>query len=173
MRHRNVVDFPFSAPDYDDMRRATTQFQDIAGIISFRTPVLDDAGEPAIIRTGGVTPNFLRLLGARVVLGRNFTDADATAPPAAAPGAAAAAPPVPPPPAIAILSNQLWKRRYSSDPGVIGRSIDLGGGKAQIVGVLEPGFELLFPPKSGVERLPELWTAMRIDFADRKSTRLN
>ncbi len=163
MRHRNVVDFPFSAPDYDDMRRGTTQFQDIAGVVTFRMPVMDDAGEPAIIRAAGVTPNFLRLLGARVVLGRDFTDADATAPPAAAPGAPAAA--QAPPPAIAILSNELWKRRYSSDPGAIGRSIDLGGGKAQIVGVLEPGFELLFPPKSGVERLPELWTAMRIDFA--------
>jgi putative ABC transport system permease protein len=165
MRHRNVVDFPFSAPDYDDMRRGATQFQDIAGINTFRAPVRDDAGEPAIIRTGGVTPNCLRLLGARVVLGRDFTDADATAPPAAAPGAPAAAPAAPPPPAIAILSNELWKRRYSSDPGVIGRSIDIGGGKAQIVGVLEPGFELLFPPKSNVERMPELWNAMRIDFA--------
>ena len=161
MRHHNVVDFPFSAPDYDEMRRGTTQFQDIAGIFTFRAPVLDDAGEPTTLRASGVTSNFLPLLGARLVLGRGFTDADATAVPAATPGAA----PVAPPPTICILSNELWKRRYSGDRNVIGRSIDIFGGKAQIVGVLEPGFQLLFPPKSNVERLPDLWTAMRIDFA--------
>jgi predicted permease len=168
MRHRNVVDFPFSGPDFDDMRHQTTQFQEIAGIFSGRAVVRDESGQPALLRQGAVTPNFLHLLGARVILGRDFTDADAIPPPPApaAAGNPPAAPPQPQLPTIAILSDELWKRRYGGDPGVVGRSIELGGGgKAQIVGVLEPGFELLFPPKSGVERVPELWTALRADFA--------
>ncbi|HUI56596.1 MAG TPA: ABC transporter permease [Bryobacteraceae bacterium] len=169
MRHRNVVDFPFSAPDFDDMCHANTQFQELAGIVTGRAVVRDDAGDPEMIRNAAVTTNFLRILGARVVLGRDFIDADSTPPPPAPPpaaGVAAAAPP-PPVPAMAILSDDLWKRRYGGDPRVIGRSIDFGGGKAQIVGVLEPGFELLFPPRAGVERLPEIWTAFRINFAAR------
>ena len=160
MRRRNVVDFPFSGPDFDDLRHDATQFHDIAAIFSGRAVVRDDSGEPALLTNGAVTPNFFRLLGAHVVLGRDFTETDATPQAPAAAGNAAAAP------VIAIPSNELWKRRYGGDPRVLGRPIELGaGGRAQIVGVLEPGFELLFPPRSGVERVPELWTALRVDFA--------
>ncbi|HEX3745690.1 MAG TPA: ABC transporter permease [Bryobacteraceae bacterium] len=162
MRHRNVVDFPFSGPDFDDMVHQTTQFEEIGAIFSGRAAVRDDNGEPALLTNGAVTPNFFHILGARVILGRDFIAGDAT--PQAPPAAGAAAPPRLP--AIAILSYDLWKRRYGGDPGVIGRSIELGGGaQAQIVGVLEPEFELLFPPASGVERKPELWTALRANFA--------
>jgi putative ABC transport system permease protein len=164
MRRRNVVDFPFSGPDFDDMRHGNTQFDEIAGVFTDRAVVRDDTGEPAVLSTAAVTPNFIRLLGGRVTLGRDFTDNDAVP---QAPAAAGAAPQTQPAlPTMAILSNNLWKRRYGGDPNVLGRSIELdGGGKAQIVGVLEPGFELLFPPRAGVERLPELWTAIRLNFA--------
>src|ERR1019366_3434178 len=37
-------------------------------------------------------------------------------------------------------------------------------GGAQIVGVLAPGFELLFPPDTNVERLPDVWFALRIPY---------
>ena len=98
-----------------------------------------------------------------MALGRDFTENDAIPQPAAAGNAPAAQPALP---IIAILSNDLWKRRYGGDPNVLGRSIEIGGGgNAQIVGVLEPGFELLFPPRAGVERMPELWTALRANFA--------
>src|SRR5579872_4811908 len=103
MRRRNVVDFPFSGPDFDDMRRQTTQFQEIAGIFTGRAVVRDERGDPSLLRFGSITPNFLHILGGRVVLGRDFTDADGTPPPAAT-GAAAAAP-GPPPPTVAILSD--------------------------------------------------------------------
>ena len=163
MRRRNVVDFPLSGPDFDDMRHATTQFEEIGAIFSGRAVVRDDSGEPAILTNAAVTPNFFHILGARVALGRDFTENDAVPQPAAAGNAPAAQPALP---IIAILSNNLWKRRYGGDPGVLGRSIEIGGGgTAQIVGVLEPGFEVLFPPRAGVERMPELWTALRANFA--------
>ncbi|MEI9975523.1 MAG: ABC transporter permease [Ignavibacteriota bacterium] len=163
MRRRNVVDFPFSGPDFDDMRHGNTQFEEIAGIFTGRSVVRDDSGEPTLLSNAAVTPNLLPMLGGRIALGRGFTDADATPPPAAVAGNAAQGPPAA---AAAILSNDFWKRRYGGDPNAIGRSIDVdGGGKAQIVGVLEPGFELLFPPRAGIERKPELWTAIRANFA--------
>ena len=82
MRHRNVVDFPFSGPDFDDMRHSTTQFQEIAGVLTGRAVVRDESGEPEQVRRATVTANFFHLLGARIVLGRDFTDADTTVPPA-------------------------------------------------------------------------------------------
>jgi hypothetical protein len=32
MRNRHVVDFPFSPPDYDDLRKETTAFDDFAAV---------------------------------------------------------------------------------------------------------------------------------------------
>ena len=64
-----------------------------------------------------------------------------------------------------ILSHGFWQRRYGGDRGVIGRTFDLGDGCAEIVGVLAPGFELLFPPGTSIERAPDMWTAMRVNFA--------
>src|SRR5262249_35787753 len=39
-----------------------------------------------------------------------------------------------------------------------------GGGRAQIVGVLAPGFELLFPPRTGIDPAVDMWTALRLNF---------
>jgi predicted permease len=168
LRNRNVRDWPFSPPDYRDLRQQSTElFEDMAGFIpAGRTPISDTGAEPEQIRVGGATPNFFRLLGARVQLGRDFIDDDATPQPQPpnqgqpAPGAAA------PPrlPAVAIISHSLWMRRYGGDPKVIDKDVDLGGGRAHIVGVLAPDFELLFPPRANVERLTDMWTAARFNF---------
>jgi putative ABC transport system permease protein len=102
-----------------------------------------------------------------VQLGRDFTDKDAMPqprPPQAAPGAAPAAPATPPLPFIAILSHEFWQRRYGGDRAILGKSIDVGGGRAEVVGVLQPGFELLFPPRAGLEKMPDVWFALRIDY---------
>jgi putative ABC transport system permease protein len=48
---------------------------------------------------------------------------------------------------------------------VIGRTIEVGGNRAQVVGVLAPGFELLMPQAAGIEPVPDMYAAMRIDFA--------
>ena len=48
---------------------------------------------------------------------------------------------------------------------VLGQSLGRGGaGEAQIVGVLAPRFELLFPPSQGVERLQDVWYAARLAY---------
>jgi predicted permease len=166
LRTRHVVDWPFSPPDFDDLRRGATLFDDIAAVNTGRNVVAADNAEAEMIRTGAVTPSFFRLLGARVALGRDFTEEDSAPPPAQPPQAAGgpAAPPPPRLPVIAILSNDYWRRHFGGDPNVVGRSIDFGNGKAQVVGVLAPGFELLFPPNAGLERHPDVWTAMRVNF---------
>jgi hypothetical protein len=172
LRARNVKDWPFSPPDFRDLRlQSTALFEDMAGVIpAGRTPISDGGGEPEQIRVGAATPNVFKLLGARILLGRDFIEDDATPQPQAQPpqqqaqGVTAQAPPAPLLPAVAIISHGLWQRRYGGDPGVVGRDVDLGNNRARIVGVLAPGFELLFPPRSNVERSPDMWTAARINY---------
>ena len=171
MRNRNISDFPFSPPDFADLRREATAFEGLAAVATGRQPLASEGGEPEMVRMGAVTPNFFSLLGARVALGRDFVEKDAVPQPAPlqAGGANAVANNAPAPPRlplISILSYGIWKRRYGGDPHIIGQSIELGGGRGQVVGVLEPGFELLFAPGTNVERLPDVWTAMRADFVN-------
>ncbi len=56
---------------------------------------------------------------------------------------------------VAILSHNLWQRRFNSDPNVINRSMSLSGNDYRIVGVMPAGFE--FPNADS-----ELWTPMAI-----------
>src|SRR5438105_2058165 len=167
LRNRNVHDFPFSPPDFRDLKSQATLFEDFAAVVTGRGPVAGEGGEPEQISVANATPNIFRLLGARIELGRDFTENDALPPPRPpqqAPGAAPAVQPPPRLPLIAILSHEFWQRRYGGDRNIVGKAIDLGGASAQVVGVVQPGFELLFPPRASIERTPEVWTALRLDY---------
>ncbi len=170
---RNLNDFPMAPGDFPDLREQGTMFETIAALNTFRATLGDDVGIPERIRFAQVTPDVFPLLGARAVLGRTFIEADGVplpAPPQTPPGAQAAPPP-PPPPAIAVLSHALWQRRFGGDPRVLGKIVRIGGGPAEIVGVMEPDFELLYPPDLGVERRPDMYLALRIDWA--QASRIN
>jgi predicted permease len=181
MRKRNVKDFPFSNAEYFDLRETDkSTFEDFTGVITFRGPLLREDGTPEQVRFGVVTPNFFGLLGAKVHIGRDFSDADGQAqaaqpPPGNAPNAANA--PAPPQlPTIAIVSYEYWQRRFGGNPGILGQSIKAAGGgpSPQIVGVLAPRFELLFPADANLERLPDIWIANRLayDAAQRNNVSL-
>jgi predicted permease len=164
MLARDVTDFPFSPPDFQDLRERGTVLDGVAGITTFPLALSDDGGEPEQVRLVAATPNIFQLLGARIVHGRDFAESDAVPPPQPADGAAEA-PPVPPLPTMVVLSHGFWQRRYGSDPSVVGRTVQLGAFPAEIVGVLEPGVELLFPAGTNIERNPDIWAAQRFNFA--------
>lgn len=64
MQKRDVVDYPFSSPDFMDLRNgATKMFEDFAAVSTLRGFIYKEDGTPEPIRTAGVTPNFFRLLG--------------------------------------------------------------------------------------------------------------
>ncbi len=178
MVKRNVKDFPFPPGDLPDLRQQATLFQEIAGVSTFRQPLVGDGGEPEQVNIAGVTDNVFTVLRARIVLGRNFNESDATplpAPPQGAPGAPPPAPAVGPdgqPAVVAswILSYAFWQRRYGGDRNVIGKTVDVGNGRAEIIGVVAPEFELLFPPSANVVRNPDIYSALRIDYATASRT---
>ena len=167
MRNRGVTDFPFPPADYHDLKQQADLFEDFGAVATGRAPLTGDDGEPEQIRTAFATTNLFTLLGVGMSAGRNFTVSDGTPlGPPPGDGAIGQAPPPPPLPASVILSHEFWQRRYGGDRSIIGTFIDLDGQRSEVVGVLEPGVELLFPPGTNVERFPDAWTAMRVDFAN-------
>jgi predicted permease len=171
LQKRNVKDFPLSNADYLDLRNgAKHSFEDFAAVQTgrFTLPGLD--GTPERIRVAAVSTNFFRMMGGSIIAGRDFQDTDGTpqaAPPAAPAGNAPAANAPPPLPTYVILSNEYFQQRFGGDRSVIGKTLPTAaafGPPPIIVGVLAPGFELLFPPKANMEQFPSVWIASRIQY---------
>ena len=167
LRQRHVRDLPFSNADFIDLRDGTkTVFEDLAGVFTFRNVTPLEDGTPEQTRVAIVTTNFFRLLGGRIVFGRDFYDEDGLPQPAAPAGAAQQAPPKQQLPFIAILSYEYFRRRYGSNTAVLGHPMVAGGGQPSpvIVGVLAPRFRLYFPPESNEESAPDIWIANRLGY---------
>src|SRR5277367_110599 len=69
-----------------------------------------------------VSADFFRLVGIQLVAGRTFTAEED----------------VPNGPRLAVIGNGLWKRRFGSDPSMVGRVIDLDNEPFTVIGVMAP-----------------------------------
>lgn len=166
LHKRNATDLPFSSPDFLDLRNgAKSMFEGFAGVETDRMLLEHADGSVEQVRSANITPNFFGLMGARVILGRDFREADGlmqtqtadTVAPAVAGGGRVSPP--------AILSYDYWQRHYGGSPAAIGQHLSSGADPGpEIVGVLSPSFELLFPPKADVERIPDVWIAAHLNY---------
>src|SRR6266436_5784434 len=124
---------PASGPELMTIRERSRLFEDLGGIWA-QSGALTGEGEPEQVKLGMVTANFLGILGTNPQLGRLFLSSEE------GPGG----------PFVAILSDGLWRRRYGADPRMIGRAVRLNGQPTTIVGVMPPGFKIIFPEGSSV-----------------------
>ena len=170
LRARGVRDWPFSNPDFADVRRDTTAFEGLAAVLTFRNAVQGPNGEVLEVKQAQATTNIFSVLGVDIARGSGFTEADGVPLPPPqpvaqpSPSAPPQAPP-PPPPQRVVLSHEFWQRQYNGDESIVGRTVPLGPRTIEVAGVLAPGVELLFPPGTGIETKPDFWTPMRVDFA--------
>jgi putative ABC transport system permease protein len=113
--------------DYFGWRRLNHVFEDVAAYEPGETFTLTGGSEPEHIQAGRATYNFLDVLGVVPRIGRSFRWEEDR------PGV----------PHVALLTDSLWRRRFSADPAIVGRLIALDGEPYTVVGVLPPGFEFL------------------------------
>ncbi|MGI8497140.1 MAG: ADOP family duplicated permease [Gemmatimonadaceae bacterium] len=139
--------WPLSAPTFIDVREASRSLQ---GVAAFRDwpYVLGDASEPEQIPSARVSPSLFPILGVHPEKGRLFSDADAVE------GGAQ----------VTLIGHDLWVRRFSASPEIVGRQITLSGQRVTVIGVMPPGFA--FPRGAELPagfRFPvrtELWTPL-------------
>jgi putative ABC transport system permease protein len=84
---------------------------------------------PEQIQGKHVTADFFHLFGAQVMLGRTFTEAEDR----------------PRGGNWVVLSEGLWRRHFSSDPQIVGKSIRLGNLSFTVVGVISSQFRFDTP----------------------------
>jgi len=122
LKTRNVYDHLWSFPNYVDLRNhASSALEDVAAVSTNRVNFAQEDGTPGQVILATVTPNLFRLLGARVVLGRDFNDSDAQPDPPTADGV-----PLPPDqrlPTYAIASQEYFQRRFGGNPAVLGKPV--------------------------------------------------
>lgn len=135
---------PVNARHFDEWQRTIQSFEQMA-LVDGGSVNLTGAGEPERIAYGRTSPNLFSMLGVQARLGRTFIDADGE------PGRDR----------VAVLDEDLWKRRFAADPAVIGRTAMLDGEPYEIVGVLPGGFR--FPKLSHLydmaitDERPQIW----------------
>jgi len=139
----NIDDFTAMQTEYfSDLRELNQSFSDLAGWSAFYRPgdnQLTGAGEPERLTSVPVTGNFFTLLGVQPTIGRSFTAEECQARYSA-------------PPAM-LLSYSFWRRRFDSDPNVVGRKLTLNNHPVTIVGVLPASFDFasIFAPGISID----------------------
>ncbi len=107
-----------------------------------------DGDTPERVRSASVQANVLPILGVGPERGRGFSaDEDR-------PGGAR----------VAVLSHELWDRRFGADPSVVGRQIQISGSATTIVGVMPAGFRMPLDYAAG-ERT-DVWFPLATDAAN-------
>ena len=138
--------------DLVDWRARSRSFERIGGYWN-ASLILPTEGMPEFIRGASVTHDLLPMLGVQPSLGRYFSPEEGK------PGGDR----------LIILSDDLWRRRFGADPGIIGQTIRAIGGVYVVVGVMPPGFNFPLRQAREVMRFPSrqtgFWTLMRDDLS--------
>src|SRR6185295_10975760 len=168
LQKRNVKDFPMSNVDFLDLKNdAKNSFDDFAAVQTGRVTMPGLDGTPERVRIAGVSTNFFQMMGASMIAGRDFQESDGTPQPPAPAGQDGNGPAANALPTMAILSNDYFQQRFGGDRSIVGKPLPVSaafGPAPIVVGVLAPGFELLFPPKANMEQFPSVWVAARIPY---------
>src|SRR5258707_3499094 len=114
---QRLVTAGVSLPDFDDLRRAATVFDETA-VWASNLYVLGGEGAGEQVRGAIVSERFFPMLGGSA-FGRALTPADARD-------------------HVAVLGHRLWVRRVRADPSVVGRPIRLSGEAYTVIAVLPP-----------------------------------
>jgi len=118
---------PVSAPEYLDYAKELRSLE----IAAFDYVDLNlTAGEmPERIAGAVVTPSLFPVLGVEPMRGRGFTQNEF--------GEGNDN--------VVVVSERLWKRRFNSDPGFVGKQLSLNGRSFTVIGIMSAGFQFPLP----------------------------
>jgi predicted permease len=129
--------FSVSAANYLDWKAQSASF-DSMSIYGGRGLTFGGTDHPEVIKASAVPPDFFTVLRAQPLLGRTFTPEDDH-----------------PNPRTILLSYNLWRDRFASDPGIVGRDITVNSQSYTVIGVMPEKFRM---PDFAKAWIPLGWT---------------
>jgi predicted permease len=136
----------YSGTKFLFMRRASRTFETAAAYDYIPATVNLVQGDDAIpIKALRATSDFFNVFQVQPKIGRGFNAQDT----------------IPNAPGVVVISNALWRQRFSADPNILGRPLTLGSQKYTVIGVAPPEFRL--------DTKVDVWTPLSIEeaFGDR------
>jgi putative ABC transport system permease protein len=131
-----------SPANYVDWKQQVQAFESLAAYYNDFVN-LTGAGTPERLAAARVTPNLFPTLGVDPLIGRWFVEPEG----------------FPEQSAVAILSYELWQRRFGGDRGIVGQTIRLDGKPHLVAGVMPRRFQF---PREGIQ----VWTPVDYRAAD-------
>jgi putative ABC transport system permease protein len=128
--------------NYRDIRDQTQRMAAVGGYSEDVSVVEGKDGSVSVVAPR-MTPNLFPMLGAQPLAGRTFTTAEGE------PGG----------PQVALLSEGLWRQSFNADPGIVGRTVRIGGIDRTIVGVMPASFR--FPDSIGPDIEKGVWLPLQ------------
>ena len=144
-----------SFPNFLDWRRQNQVFEDVAAYRYWPFTVAGD-GTPETVLGLQVTSGLFSVLGVHPSLGRTFVPEEDQ------PGKGN----------VAILSYNLWQRRFGGSQSIVGRPITIDGQSCTIVGVMPDAFQFPYavPGEVALDGI-DLWIPMRNPDVQNRSSR--
>jgi len=135
-----LADAGLSVPELFDYRRLADVFVQVSGLFPIDAN-LTEADLPERVEAILVDVDFFTILGVEAQLGRTFATEDYRA------GIAE----------VAVISDELWRRRFGGEPNALGKKFRLDRDLFEIVGVAPRGFRSSGPTDADMW-LPAGWT---------------
>lgn len=140
-----------SPASYLALQQGLRSINPLAAFQPVEFTMIDQEGEPRLVRAARVTPSFFQVVHARPILGRTLAEED-----------------VVPPPEFSILehgnaafvSEKLWREAFGARASLVGSSIFLEGRRVTVVGIGPSEFD--FPLRT------DIWVPLL--FGDQSST---
>ncbi|HSA57510.1 MAG TPA: ABC transporter permease, partial [Gemmatimonadaceae bacterium] len=120
-----------SGPTYVHFATGARSFTELGAYTTNDAFVITDGDAPERVTVALMTPGTFTLLGVRPLLGQLFQPGDTS-------WYGERELPI-------LISENLWRRRYGTDPSIIGRRIDINRGARMVIGVLPRAFDFPTP----------------------------
>ncbi len=115
-------------------RARAQSLEEVAAYLQNQPLVLAGGDEPLRLRANFVSPSFFNVLGVDAYYGRTFLLEEDR---------------IPNGHPVAVLTYELWQRRFGGDSSVVGRTITLSEHPYTVVGILPPAFHHFTAPLRG------------------------
>lgn len=119
---------PVSAPEYLDYEKQLRSYERIAAF-NFADFNLTGGDMPERIQGAVVTPGLFPLLGVEPIKGRVFNETEF--------GEGNDS--------VVVISERLWRRRFNSNPQIVGTQVPINGRNFTVVGIMPAKFEFPLP----------------------------
>jgi putative ABC transport system permease protein len=137
----------FSPAEITDFRDQLTTFEDVGLFDTGLSANLTGGSQPERVNGSEATPGLFNVLRVKPLLGRTFSPDETDVAQSR----------------VVLFSEGLWRRRFGSDPNLIGRMVQLDSQSYTVIGVLPESFKV--PEKA------DIWLPFSFTAADWKNDR--